>query len=128
MDGQLSLEGQTERLGSRGGTTESLPEGQQRLEQARADSAERIRKAILRAADYYGEFHADMAADWPIVQPNQIGAQVNALAKMGMLVKRNKFGNIEHRKAKAKASHGRASYVWSLTAKGKAAAEAVRRA
>ena len=112
------------RLGTRGGTTETLEDGQMRLEAARADSAPRIRSAILRVALNKGEFHADDAAAWPVSQPNQIGAQVNALAKMGMLEKRNRQGVVEHRKAKAKASHGRASYVWRLTAKG--TTEAIR--
>lgn len=110
------------RLGSRGGSTSTLEEGQERLEQARADSAERIRSAILRAALKHDEFHADHAAKWPVSQPNQIGAQVNALAKLRLLEKKNKDGVVEHRKAKAKASHGRASYVWRLTEKGREAA------
>lgn len=108
----------TDRLGSRGGTTATLEEGQARLETARADDAPRIRSAILRTALHRGEFHADDAADWPVSQPNQIGAQVNALAKMGLLEKLNANGEPEHRKARAKASHGRASYVWRLTGKG----------
>jgi predicted ArsR family transcriptional regulator len=114
----------TGRLGSRGGTTATLEEGQARLEESLQDDSERIRSAILRSAFVRGEFHADQAAEWPIRQANQIGAQVNALARMGLLEKLNRDGELEHRKAKAKASHGRASYVWRLTAKGRKAAEA----
>jgi hypothetical protein len=116
------------RLGHRGGTTRTLEEAQSLLEGARSDDSERIRSAILRTALQRGEFHADHSARWPVSQPNQIGAQVNALARMGLLEKRNRHGEVEHRKAQAEASHGRASYVWRLTTKGEVVAHQYQRA
>lgn len=103
------------RLGSRGGTTESLEEGQALQQQHKLAEADVVRRFILRIAYGNGEFHADDAAALDVTSPNLVGAQVNALAKKGLLEKKNRQGIIEHRKAKAKASHGRASYVWRLT-------------
>jgi len=107
------------RLGVRGGTTDSLAEAQQLQGDFKAQEAERIRRMILLVAADLGEFHADHAASWEVSEPNVIGAQVNALARMGLLEKRNRAGEVEHRKASATASHGRASYVWRLSAKGR---------
>lgn len=115
------------RLGMRGGTTGSFGEAQGRMEGSRRDDPARVRSAILRAALKYDEFHADHAANWPLHEPNQIGAQVNALANMGLLEKRNRHGNVEHRAARAAASHGRHSYVWRLTGPGRTAALRVQR-
>lgn len=106
------------RLGSRGGSTESLEEGQALMEQHKVTESEVVRRFILRTAYGKAEFHADDAADLDTTSPNLIGAQVNALAKLGLLEKLNKQGQPEHRKGTSKASHGRASYVWRLTQRG----------
>lgn len=115
--------GMFDRLGSRGGHTESLAEGQQLQERFKSDEAEAVRRYILRIAYRVGEFHADDGARIHVTSPNMIGAQINALAKKGWLEKKNRHGEVEHRKAKAKASHGRASYVWRLTDAGRRVAE-----
>jgi hypothetical protein len=70
----------------------------------------RSREYLLQAAEA-GEFH--------LTQPNVIGAAVNALAKGQLLEKRNRLGETEHRPGSSPASHGRASYVWRATERGK---------
>lgn len=114
------------RLGVRGGTTESLAEGQQLQGDFKPAEAERVKRMILFVAADLGEFHADHAATWEVSEPNIIGSQVNALARAGLLEKRNRVGAVEHRKARARAAHGRASYVWRLTAKGRSFVERSR--
>lgn len=107
------------RLGVRGGSTASLAEGMNLIDANKAVEAERVKLAIMRHAWAAGEFHADDAADWQVSEPNIIGAQVNALARGGLIEKLNRHGAAEHRKGAAKAAHGRASYVWRLTERGR---------
>lgn len=126
MDQQLSMWGGEDRLGSRGGVTRSLEEGQALIEDHKADEARFVRESILRVALRSGEVHADDLSGLEVSSPNVIGAQINALARSRLLEKLNRRGAVEHRKARAKASHGRASYVWRLTDKGRRQAERLR--
>lgn len=77
-----------------------------------------VRAHILLQAAEAGEFHADDTAEWELAQPNVIGAAVNALAKAQLLEKRNRQGEVEHRRGSSAAAHGRASYVWRATPSG----------
>lgn len=123
---QLTFDGTADRQGIRGGTTESLEEAQGLYDAHRHNEKEQLRAFILRVAYAKGEVHADDCADLDLSSVNMIGAQINALAKSGLLQKLNARGAPEHRKARAKASHGRASYVWSLTMKGEKVVESWR--
>lgn len=74
-----------------------------------------VRARIVLLALRAGEFHAEQMAEIQLPQPNMIGAAVNALATWGVLEKKNRRGEQEHRSGSNPASHGRASYVWRLT-------------
>lgn len=109
------------RTGQRGGHQPalSLSDVQQIFATWRSREYGWVRAHILLQAAEAGEFHADDCADWDLAQPNVIGAAVNALAKAGLLEKLNRHGEPEHRRGSSAAAHGRASYVWRATERGK---------
>lgn len=109
------------RVGQRGGHQPalSLADVQQLFTTWRSREYGWVRAHILLQAAEAGEWHCDDTADWDLAQPNVIGAAVNALAKGGLLEKRNRHGEVEHRRGSAAAAHGRASYVWRATERGK---------
>lgn len=78
-----------------------------------------LRARIIALAARHGEYHADMLAGVEITEPNQVGAAVQALARMDILEKLNRDGDVEHRTGTSDAAHGRQSYVWRLTPKGR---------
>jgi hypothetical protein len=126
IDGGRSAQGQP-RTGIRGGHLPplSLADVQTLFESWRRREYGWVRAHILLQAAEAGEWHSDHAAEWELAQPNLIGAAVNALAKAGLLVKLNRRGEIEHRPGASKASHGRASYVWTATLRGEQVARAL---
>ena len=108
--------------GSRGGSFPPLT-----LEQAqglfahwRRDEWGWLRTVIIRIAAQKGEFHADYIAEQQLTERNMIGAAVNALCNQGFLTSTG-----EHRKGRSKVSHGRRSYVYTLTARGRALSRAL---
>jgi hypothetical protein len=110
----------SDRSGFRGGSVPpiTLSEVQALFETWRASEYGYVRALILLTAAERGEFHADDLAHLALPQPNVIGAAVNALARAHLLEKRNRSGEIEHRKGAAEAAHARASYVWRATPAG----------
>lgn len=102
--------------GTRGGSLPPLT-----LEQAqglfahwRRDEWGWLRTVIIRIAAKHDEFHADYIAEQQLSERNMIGAAVNALCNQGFLVSTG-----EHRKGSSKVSHGRRSYVYKLTERGR---------
>lgn len=75
---------------------------------------------IVRIAAVYEEYHGDYLAEELVTERNIIGAAVNALVKQGFLASTG-----EHRKGRSPASHGRRSYVYRLTWRGKQLARAL---
>jgi hypothetical protein len=71
-------------------------------------------------AKTYGEFHSDYITGQQISERNIIGSAVNALVRQGYLTSTG-----EHRKGRSSASHGRRSYVYKLTWRGKQLAHAI---
>ena len=106
-----------DRTGSRGGTTGSLEEGLERLEEHRRRDAILLRPAIIKQCQLYGECHADHVAYVPVEQRNSVGANFLALDNLGFITKKIP---LDHRPSKLKAAHSRKSYVYVLTAKGRA--------
>jgi hypothetical protein len=109
-----------QRAGSRGGPQPpmTLAIAQSLFETWRKHEYGWVRAHIIETAGRRGEYHADNSAELQVAEPNVIGAAVNALAKSGLIEKLNAEGRMEHRRARAAASHARASYVWRLTSKG----------
>ena len=86
-----------------------------------------VKARIVTLARIHGEYHADMMIGVTLSQPNMIGAAVNALARSGYLEKLNREGDVEHRQTRSGTSR-RASYVWRLSADGRALSAHLRKA
>jgi hypothetical protein len=108
--------------GSRGGSVPPLdaPTADTLFTTHRAAEYRRVRHLILALALEFGFFHGEQLASVAIKQRNMIGTAISAMMRDGLLVEG------PHRKGTNRASHGRRSYEYHLTATGRALAERVR--
>lgn len=97
-------------LGERGGSTRSLDEGIELIEQHRASLAQSLRADIVAYLSEHGEWHRDnLRVTVPADSKNAVGAVVNGLIRSGVIVETG-----ERRKSADPASHARKSNVYRL--------------
>lgn len=101
---------QNTRTGERGGTTTSLPEAQQLIEQHKAQLTAAVRADILDHLHHHGVWHADDLRVDLTGHRNILGAVVIGLINRGIIRETG-----ERRRSTAPASHGRKSNCYRLT-------------
>lgn len=107
-------------VGTRGGPTPpmSVDRALELIETWRPYELRRCKEMILVTALIADEFHSDALADVVFDERNVVGVAIRALVQSRMIVSTG-----EHRKGKSAASHGRRSYVYRLTERGREDAE-----
>lgn len=100
--------------GSRGGTTASLKEAERLYWKWRRDEYGWLSLRVLEIAYRTGEFHGDALEDVKLKERSIVGAVVNGLVRSSLLETTG-----EHRRSRTEASHGRRSYVYRLTPRGR---------
>ena len=107
-------------VGTRGGPVPpmTVDRALELIETWRPYELRRCKEMILVAALIAGEFHSDALADVVFDERNIVGIAVRALSQQHFIVSTG-----EHRKGRAPAAHGRRSYVYRLTERGRESAE-----